>query len=145
MGANGLIRQEWKRRPWWMNLMFAFCVYMTFIYLPFDLFIKPVKADQEVWFGFMLTGWWAKATAPLHWLIYGSLAFGFWKMRRWMHPWAMVYTLQVAIGMGIWCVVDQRGPGPVGGLVATGVFMVPVIALWRVRHLFDGVPGAKAG
>jgi len=28
------------------------------------------------------------ATKPLHWLIYGAGAFGFWKMRPWMWPWA---------------------------------------------------------
>ena len=54
-----------------MNLIFAFCVYMTFIYMPFDIFYKPMAEDEEVWFGFTLHGFWAKATAPLHWLIYG--------------------------------------------------------------------------
>lgn len=138
MSKGSRFRSEWARRPWWMNLMLGFSLYMTFVYMPFDLFIKPVAEDQEVWFGFMLTGWWAKATAPLHWLIYAALAFGFWTMRSWMHPWAMLYALQVAIGMGVWCVVDERGPGPVGGLVATGLFMVPVIALWLARHRFGG-------
>ncbi len=133
-----ILRHESTRRPWWMNVMFAFCVYMTFIYMPFDLFIKPVAEDQEVWFGFMLTGLWAKATAPLHWLIYGALAWGFWKMRPRMHPWAMLYALQVAIGMGVWSLLDPRGPGLVGGLVATAIFLVPVIALWRARHQFSG-------
>ena len=28
-----------------------------------------------------LTGWWAKATEPVHWLIYGAGAYGFWKMK----------------------------------------------------------------
>ncbi len=23
-------RKEWAKRPWWMNLMFGFCLYMTF-------------------------------------------------------------------------------------------------------------------
>ena len=30
--------------------MFYFCCYMTFIYMPFDMFIKPVAEDKEmVW------------------------------------------------------------------------------------------------
>ena len=91
-------------RPWWMNLIFLFCLYMTFIYLPFDLFVKPVALDEEVWFGFVLRGWWAKATEPLHWLIYGAGAYGFWKMARWMWPWAAVYAAQVSLACwsGTW-------------------------------------------
>ena len=38
----------------------AFCAYMTVIYLPFDLFFKPVSDDQEVWFGILFSGWAAK-------------------------------------------------------------------------------------
>ena len=30
---------DWHRRPWWMNFIFYFCVYMTFIYMPFDIFL----------------------------------------------------------------------------------------------------------
>ena len=133
------LRDEWARRPWWMNLMFLFCLYMTFIYMPFDLFWKPVAEDQEVWFGIMLTGWWAKATAPLHWLIYGALAFGLWKMRSWLWPWASLYVGQVAVGMLVWSLLDERGAGLVGGLVSFALFMVPTIALWRARPRFTGV------
>ena len=39
-----------------MTLMFYFCAYMTVVYMPFDIFLKPVADDQEVWFGFLLTG-----------------------------------------------------------------------------------------
>ena len=60
------IKLDWKTRAWWMSLLFYFCLYMTFIYLPFDFFLKPVAEDEEIWFGFTLTGWWAKATEPLH-------------------------------------------------------------------------------
>lgn len=102
---DGLFRRlkaEYAARPVWMNLVFLFCVYMTFIYMPFDLFLKPVEEDQEVWFGFMLTGWAAKATEPIHWAIYGAGAWGFFRMRHWMWPWAALYTLQVAIAMAVW-------------------------------------------
>ena len=131
------IRAEWANRSWWMNLIFLFCVYMTFIYLPFDLFWKPVEGDEEVWFGFVLHGWWAKATEPLHWLIYGAGAYGFWKMSRWMWPWAAVYTAQIAVGMLVWSLLDPRGSGPIFGSVAAAVFLVPTVALWRSKDKFQ--------
>jgi len=136
------IAAEWCRRPWWMNLLFGFCIYQTFIYTPFDLFIKPVAEDAEVWFGLMLHGWAAKATTPLHWAIYGAGAYGFWKMRPWMWPWASLYVAQVAIGTVIWSVLytDQAGSlgGIAGGIVAGAVVAVPAVALWRARQRFQG-------
>ena len=134
-------RAEWAKRNWWMNLIFLFCVYMTLIYLPYDLFLKPVAADQEVWFGFVLHGWWAKATGLLHWLVYGAGAYGFWKMARWMWPWAAVYVAQVALSMLVWNLVDDRGAGWPVGIAAMAVFMLPAIALWRARPAFQ--PGVR--
>lgn len=127
---------ELRRRPWWMTLMWAFCLYMTFIYLPFDLFFKPVAEDEEVWFGFVLTGWAAKATAPLHWLIYGAGAYGFWKMSRWMWPWAAVYAAQVMVAMLVWNLVDPRGGGWIPGLIAAAILAVPTAALWLSKAHF---------
>lgn len=91
---------KWGNRPWWMEPLFGFCLYMTFIYMPYDMFWKSLAEDREVWFGLVtLTGWWAKATEPLHWLIYALGAYGFWKMRPWMWPWAAVYASYVTISM----------------------------------------------
>lgn len=132
------LAKAWRARPWWMNALLAFCLYMTFIYLPYDLFVKPVAADEEVWFGFVLRGWWAKATAPLHWLIYAAGAWGFWRMSRWMWPWAALYCGQVAVAMAVWNVVDARGGGWLPGLVAAAVFLVPTVALWRSKRRFQG-------
>ena len=132
-----MIAAEWAKRSWWMNLLFVFCLYMTFVYMPFDLFLKPVAADEEVWFGFTLHGWWAKATEPLHWLIYTAGAFGFWKMKRWMWPWAAVYAAQVAVAMLLWNVIDPRGSGWAAGTVAGALFLIPTIALLRSRSAFD--------
>ena len=129
------VAAEWQRRPWWMHLMWLFCLYMTFIYLPFDLFLKPVHLDQEVWFGVVLHGWWAKATAPLHWAIYAAGAYGFWKMSRWMWPWAAVYAAQVMFSMAVWPLLDERGSmwaAPIAG----AIFAVPTWALWRARDRF---------
>ncbi|HEX7037902.1 MAG TPA: hypothetical protein VF210_19205 [Pseudomonadales bacterium] len=129
---------EWRARPWWMNLIWGFCLYMTFVYMPFDLFLKPVDGDEEVWFGITLHGWAAKATAPLHWLIYGAGAYGFWRMRWWMWPWAAVYVAQVSIAMLVWNLVDPRGGGLAAGALAAAVFAVPTVALWRARDAFSG-------
>lgn len=131
------VAAEWSKRRWWMNLLFVSCLYMTLVYLPFDLFLKPVAADEEVWLGFTLRGWWAKATEPLHWLIYAAGAYGFWKMKRWMWPWAAVYVAQVAVAMFLWNVIDPRGAGWAAGTVAGAVFLIPTIALLRSRSAFD--------
>ena len=130
-------RAEWAKRPWWMNALFAFCVYMTFIYMPFDMFAKPVAVDDEVWFGVRVHGWAAKATEPLHWAIYAAGAYGFWKMRRWMWPWAALYVAQISIGMLVWNVLDEHGRGVLGGAVTAAVFAVPMVALWRSRSAFS--------
>ena len=103
--------------------------------MPLDLFFTPIEGDEEVWFGIVLRGLAAKLTEPLHWAIYAAGAWGFWKMRRWMWPWAAVYVAQIAIGTVIWNVTDPRGNGWLGALVG-GVFMIPTIALWRSKQTF---------
>ena len=130
---------ELGHRPWWMNALFAFCVFMTFAYMPFDFFWKPVADDQEVWFGFLLHGWAAKATEPLHWAIYAAGAYGFWKMRAWMHPWAALYTAQVAIGMLVWALTDPRasGRGLAFGLPPFLSFGALAWLLWRSHAHFN--------
>jgi len=130
------LKREWLKRPWWMNLIWLFCLYMTFAYMPFDLFWKPVAHDEEVWFGITLHGWPAKLTEPLHWLIYGAGAYGFWKMSPWLWPWAALYAAQVSVGMLVWNVLDPRGAGWLAGIVAAALFMVPAVALWRARGRF---------
>jgi hypothetical protein len=130
-------RAEWARRPWWMNALLAFCIYMTFIYMPFDMFLKPIATDDEVWFGVRLHGWAAKLTEPLHWAIYAAGAYGFWKMRRWMWPWAAVYVAQICIGMFVWSAFDEHGGGLLVGSIAAAIFAVPTVALWRSRRAFS--------
>jgi len=125
-------------RPWWMTGLLGFCAFMTFAYMPFDLFWKPVDRDQEVWLGFMLTGWAAKATEPLHWAIYAAGAYGFWKMRPWLHPWAALYTGSVAIGMLIWGVRDPHASALWVGLAGFAAFALLSVSLWRARSRFTG-------
>jgi hypothetical protein len=130
------LTQQWRQRPWWMSLLMLFCLYMTFVYMPFDIFYKPVAQDEEVWFGVTLHGWPAKLTAPLHWLIYGAGAYGFWQMKRWMWPWAAIYCAQVVIAMFLWNLLDPRGGGVISGAIAAAVFLIPTVALARARQTF---------
>ena len=131
-------RVELAKRPWWMNLMFGFCLYMTFIYLPFDFFWKAVEHDEEVWFGLTLAGWAAKATEPLHWLIYGFGAYGFWKMRSWMWPWAPIYLAQVSFAMFVYGLMGRHSTaGWPAAVFAGALFLIPTIALWRAKDRFS--------
>lgn len=129
------IKQFFAGRPIWMNALMLFCAYMTFVYMPFDLFWKPVEQDQEVWFGYMLTGWAAKATAPIHWMIYGAGFYGFWRMKPWMHPWAAIYVFQVAIGMAVWPWL-YRDAGLALGLAIGVPFAILGVMLLRSKDLF---------
>src|SRR5215470_9015719 len=125
-----------------MTGLLLFCAFMAVVYVPFlDFLRKPVESDTEVWLGLPLHGVWAKATEPLHMAIYGAGAWGFWKMRRWMHPWAAVYSASVAIGMLIWAATDPRdvprlqllGVGAAGFALFGGL----TVALWRARERFS--------
>lgn len=129
------LKTDWLSRPWWMNLVWYFCLYMTFIYMPFDMFTKPFEEWEEVWFGFVFTGWAAKLTEPLHWLIYGAGAYGFWRMKSWMWPWAAVYCAQVTIAMLLWGYIAGRGLTPAAS-VGGPMFLALTIALWRAKNRF---------
>lgn len=125
------------RRPRWMNALMLFCAFMAFVYVPWDFVVKPAAVDVEAWFGILLRGWWAKLTEPLHWAIYAAGAYGFWRMRSWMWPWAAVYAAQLAIGMLVWNVVYVGGVrGWLGGLVSLVPFGALTAALWVARDRF---------
>ena len=138
---GGWLRDHWGRRPIWMNALLLFCAYMAVIYLPWDIFVKPVAVDEEVWFGLLFTGWTAKLLAIPHWAIYAAGMIGFWGMRSWMWPWASVYVAQVAFGMAVWPIL-QRGDaiGWIIGAAAGAVFAIPAVALWRARAHFQSPP-----
>lgn len=133
------LRSNLHRRPLWMNIIMVFCAYMALIYVPWDLLFKPVAEDEEVWFGIMLTGWWAKITEPLHLAIYAAGAWGFWHMRYWMHPWALVYTAQVAIGMFVWSAMNGEPSGLLAPLIGAAPFVVLCVLFWRARARFGAI------
>jgi len=126
-------------RPWWMNGILFFCVFMTFIYLPWDIFIKPLDQDQEVWFGLLFTGWAAKAGAVLHWVVYGAGFWGFLKMKPWLHPWAAVYTGQIAFGMLLWSAMGENSSGVLQGALVALPFIALAVSLVRSRHRFQSI------
>jgi len=132
------LRDVLARRPGWMNALLGFCAYMTFVYLPFDFFVKPIARDEEVWFGVVLTGLAAKLTEPLHWALYAAGSYGFWRMRPWLWPWAALYAAQVAIAMAVWPLLEVGGAkGLVMGAVSFAPFAALSVALWKARDRFQ--------
>jgi len=127
-----------RDRPWWMNALMFFCFYMALVYTPWDLFMKPVAQDEEIWFGLQLHGWAAKLSTPLHWFIYAAGAYGFWRMRPWMWPWAAVYAGTVAGGMFVWATLEFGWPR---GIALAPIIALPFIAiaamLWNSRARFQ--------
>ena len=132
------LRDGFARRPAWMNVLLVFSAYMAFVYVPWDLLVKPAAIDEEVWFGVRFHGAWAKVLAVPHWLVYAAGAYGFWRMRPWMWPWAAVYTGQVAISMLVWPLLYRGGAsGLLSGAVAFAAFGALSLALWRSRERFE--------
>lgn len=143
-GRMPLLKRAFAARPWWMNACMVFCAYMAIAYMPYDVFVKPVARDQEVWLGYMLTGWAAKATEPLHWAIYAAGTWGFYRMRAWMWPWASLYVAQIFVGMVVWSALYAPAPAGPWGLAAAlatlGVLGALAIGLWRARPRFQAGP-----
>jgi len=136
------IQHQLGRRPWWMNLLLVFCAYMTFVYVPWDFFVKPVAVDEEVWFGVRFHGWAAKLLELPHWAVYAAGTVGFWRRARWMHPWAAVYAGQMTIAMTVWPLLYREGNSryvfaAIAGLAAASL----VVVLWRARGVFQPPKG----
>ncbi|HBW84666.1 MAG TPA: hypothetical protein DEF79_11570 [Gammaproteobacteria bacterium] len=132
------LQHQLTARPWWMQLLFAFSIFMTFVYLPWDVLIKPLEEDQEVWFGLLFTGWFAKLGGLLHWLVYGAATFGYLKMKSWMYPWSVIYLLQIALGMLVWSLTGERGGGMAGSFFIASLFLLIAYLSWRERGRFGG-------
>jgi len=128
------LRGVFAGRPFWMNVLMVFCAYMSFVYVPWDFFVKPVAQDAEVGFGVMLPGAAAMATEPLHWLIYTAGAYGFYRRKSWMWPWAAVYAATVAIGMLLWPILYHDHL--VVGALAFVPFAWLTRELWRAQRFF---------
>jgi len=135
--------REWLRyvfagRPAWMNVLMVFSAYMAFVYLPWDIFIKPAAVDEEVWFGVRFHGGWAKFLALFHWYVYAAAAYGFRHMKTWMWPWAAVYVGQVAFSMLVWPMLYAGGfLGFLLGLFAFVPFAFAALVLWNAKDSFE--------
>ena len=127
-----------RRRPWWMNVLMLFCAFWAFVYIPLFDVPQPAIRAQEVWFGWMARGWLAKLLLLPHWFIYAAGAYGFWRMREWMWPWAALYSMQIAFSMAVFPLVYRRGEeGSVGfGLGVAVVLALLARELWRSRERF---------
>ena len=154
------IRYQLGRRPWWMNLLMLFCGFMAFIYVPWDLMMKPTRFDDEVWFGVRFHGVWAKWLELPHGFVYAAGTLGFWRMRRWMWPWASLYVAQVALSFFLFPIFYGAGgrlsafdliardgfadwlrgieaSAIAAALVGGGAFALLARALWRARARFQ--------
>jgi len=135
---GGWLRDVFRDRPIWMNVVMVFSGYMAFVYVPWDIFVKPVEADAEVWFGILFEGWAAKVMALPHWLVYGAAVYGFRRRRPWMRFWGAAYSAQVAFGMFVWSVVAVGGfLGFFGGLLAAVPFSLLALAFYSARDQFE--------
>jgi short-subunit dehydrogenase len=135
--------REWlydvfRERPWWMSAAMIFCAFMAFIYMPWDIFIKPMAHDEEVWFGILFTGFWAKVLAFPHWFVYGAAVYGFRRRRPWMAFWGPAYVAQVAFGMWLWTAMAQGGfTGAILGVIPAAPFAGLTYAFWKHRDYFE--------
>lgn len=131
------LKHRLAQRPTWMNALMAFAAFQVFIYSPFDLLLKPLATDKDVWFGIMLTGWAAKAGGLLHLVVYAVGLYGFWRMRRWVRPWGALYVGQLALAMFVWAIVYVGGVrGWLMGMASGAFFGALALALWRSRDVF---------
>ena len=138
---NDWLRDLFRDRPWWMNALMVFSAYMAFVYLPWDIFWKPVAEDQEVWFGYTFTGWAAKLMAFPHVIVYAAAAYGFRRRRPWVCSWGAVYTGQIAFGMLVWSVAKYGGfLGWFLGLIPMLAFAALAVLLWNSREHFFAPP-----
>ena len=101
-------------RPWWATAIAGFCAVTVVFLVVRDLALPEVR-DTEVWFGFEVRGFWAIATAPLHWAIFGVGAWAYWTQKRWVWPWAAVYAESIAIGHLVWNLTSPNGGGGFAG------------------------------
>ena len=128
--------QRPAERPWWARCATAFCAATVVFLMVRDLAI-PEARNTEVWFGFELTGRAAQLTAPLHWAIFALGAWGFWRMRPWIWPWASVYAFGIAASHLVWNLTSPHGGGWRTGLVQAALFSLPALALLYARPARD--------
>jgi len=119
-------------RPWWATALAAFCA-ATVVFLAVRDLTIPAVRDTDVCLGFEVHGWVARLTAPLHWALYALGAWGYWRCRPWVWPWASVYAFHVAVSHLVWNLTSPAGGGWTAGLWQLALFSVPAAALLWAR------------
>lgn len=119
-------------RPGWATAGALFCAGTLLFLVARDLGLAHVR-EVEVWAGFEVHGLWARLTAPLHWAIFAIGAWGFWRLRPWIWPWASVYAFYVAGSHLVWNLTSPSGRGWSAGLVQLALFSAPGVLLWWAR------------
>ena len=132
-----LNKSKFVDRPLWMNVVLAFCAYMTFVYLPWDVFVKSIAEDEEVWFGLLFYGWMAKIGGVIHWFVYAGITYGLWNMRPWVRLWISVYLLQIAFSMIVWAYLSKVSSSPWLNLLTGAVFLMLSYMFYRSRSDFE--------
>ena len=126
-------------RPWWANVALAVCLFGTFVFMPYDLFLVPLERAEDVWFGVTLHGGAAKVGEVAHWVVWAVAAWGLWHMRPWLPAAAAAYFLQVALAHVVWSVASPRGRGIAIGLAQGVVFTAAAVVAYRARTAFARV------
>jgi hypothetical protein len=121
-------------RPAWMTALAALCALTVVVSIFRDLFL-PANRWMEIWFGFEITGWPALVTAPLHWAIFATGAYGFWNQRPWAAPCAAGYLVYAALAHLVWSEVSPHGRGiAIGIMQAAALSSVALVVFGLGRH-----------
>ncbi len=133
-------RARLQRRPWWMNVLMFICIYLAVIAIPLDFLCTPLARDHQVWFGIVWRGVFAKLGELAHLAVYAAGAYGFWRLRTWMWPWAALYAAQVTFSMVVWFLAYRGGAGGlIAAVLCLGFYGGITLALWRARPLFHAM------
>ena len=118
----------------WMTALALLCALTLVVSIVRDLFI-PSTRWMEVWFGFEVTGWPALLTAPIHWAIFATGAYGFWNQRPWAAPCAAGYLFYAAFAHLVWSEASPHGRGIAIGLVqAIAISSIGLLILRQHRR-----------
>jgi hypothetical protein len=121
-----------------MNGLMFLCFIYVAIYIPWDFLFKPPSRDHEVFLGMMFHGRGAKLVEMIHFAIYAAGAYGFWRMRPWMWPWAAVYVGQMAFSSFVWGTFHRGGLlGLIAGVITAIPCAIVAYALWQEHDRFQ--------
>jgi hypothetical protein len=113
-----------------MTALAVFCLASVAFLVPRDLFLAHTR-EVEVWLGFELRGSPALLTAPVHWGIFLTGAWGFWFQRPWILLAAAAYAFYIAFCHLVWNQVSPNGSGWLAGIAEGVAFSIPGVLLLR--------------